>query len=127
MRHERSLRATAMRILARPASMLVAAVILAPGFCLVPSPVSGEDSEPRPADATIVVSADPVSEAEERAPTSFVDVIDMSQYEGQFETATSVLAQAVGVQVRRFGGLGAFSTLSIRGSNPNQVRFYLDG
>jgi len=77
--------------------------------------------------ATIVVSAEPMSEAEERAPTSFVDVIDTSEFEGEFETLTGALAQAVGVQVRRFGGLGAFTTLSIRGSNPSQVRFYLDG
>jgi iron complex outermembrane receptor protein len=37
-----------------------------------------------------------------------------------------VLAANVGVQVRRFGGLGAFSTVSIRGSTPNQVDVYLD-
>lgn len=93
----------------------------------LPRRAAAADDAPASPDATIVVSAEPVSEAEEKAPTSFVEVIDMSTYEGQLETATSVLAQAVGVQVRRFGGLAGFSTLSIRGSNPNQVRFYLDG
>jgi iron complex outermembrane recepter protein len=92
---------------------------------LAPAVVHGEPEE-EPA-ATIVIQADALDEAEERAPTSFVTVIDTSRYENQFETATTVLSQAVGVQVRRFGGLGAFSTLSIRGSNANQVRFFLDG
>jgi len=99
-------------------------LILALTLALPPAIARAQEDEPA---ATIVVEAEPMSEAEERAPTGFVTVIDTSRYEGQFETATSVLAQAVGVQVRRFGGLGAFSTLSIRGSNANQVRFYLDG
>ena len=33
----------------------------------------------------------------------------------------------VGVQVRRFGGLGDFSTVSIRGSSPGQVGVFFDG
>src|SRR5262249_427155 len=36
-------------------------------------------------------------------------------------------AESVGVQVRRFGGLGDFSTVSIRGSAAGQVQIYLDG
>ncbi|MEW6755775.1 MAG: TonB-dependent receptor [Candidatus Latescibacterota bacterium] len=38
-----------------------------------------------------------------------------------------LLEQAVGVQVRRRGGEGSFSTLSIRGSTAEQVLVYLDG
>jgi hypothetical protein len=125
MRHERRCKPATRVLPIRLRLLLMSSLILCPLSCL-PTPDSSSAAEPAP-DATIVVSAEPVSEAEKRAPTSFVDVIDTSQYEGQFETATSVLAQAVGVQVRRFGGLGGFSTLSIRGSNPNQVRFYLDG
>ena len=37
-----------------------------------------------------------------------------------------LLGQSAGIHVRRFGGLGAFSTISIRGSDSNQVQFYLD-
>lgn len=77
--------------------------------------------------ATIVVTAEPIAEAERQAPTSFVTVIDTSRASEESETAAEALAQTAGVQVRRFGGLGAFSTISIRGSTSNQVRFYLDG
>jgi iron complex outermembrane receptor protein len=38
-----------------------------------------------------------------------------------------LLAGAVGVQVRRYGGLGSFSTASIRGSTAEQVQIFLDG
>ena len=39
----------------------------------------------------------------------------------------ALLDQAVGVSVRRQGGLGSFSTVSIRGSTAEQVQVYLDG
>lgn len=42
-------------------------------------------------------------------------------------TVSEILSQAVGVNVRQFGGLGAYSAVSVRGSNANQVAFYLDG
>jgi hypothetical protein len=42
-------------------------------------------------------------------------------------TATDVLSQAVGVHVRQFGGLNAYSGLSVRGSDATQVAVYLDG
>jgi outer membrane receptor protein involved in Fe transport len=92
---------------------------------LVPIPYAGAGAE-EPL-ATIEVTAEPLSEAEERAPTSFVTVIDVEQHREQIETVGDALAETVGVQVRRFGGLGAFSTVSIRGSSPNQVQIFLDG
>ena len=38
-----------------------------------------------------------------------------------------LLDQAVGIEVRRHGGMGSFSTVSIRGSTSEQVQIYLDG
>lgn len=38
-----------------------------------------------------------------------------------------ILEQANGVDIRRYGGLGAFSSLSIRGSTSEQVLVFLDG
>lgn len=75
----------------------------------------------------IEVTADRVSEAERRAPTTFVSEIDVGSREQALDTAADALAEAAGVQVQRFGGLGAFSTISIRGSTPGQVPVYLDG
>ncbi len=99
----------------------VAAVGLAISAALV---VGAAAEEPL---ATVVVTAPPISEAERRAPTSFVSIIDTEPHAEQVETAADALGEVAGVQVRRFGGLGAFSTVSIRGSEPNQVQVYLDG
>jgi len=59
--------------------------------------------------------------------TAFATVVDTSEKTSEVDTVSDVLSESVGVQVRRFGGLGAFSTLSIRGSAANQVQIYLDG
>jgi vitamin B12 transporter len=75
----------------------------------------------------VVVTAPRVTEPEALAPTSFATVIDAAQHAEQVETVADALAESVGVTVRRFGGLGAFSTVSIRGSSANQVQVYLDG
>ena len=77
--------------------------------------------------ATVVVTGEPLSATQARAPTSFATVIDTAAHSDRMDTAADALAESVGVHVRRFGGLGAFSTISIRGSSPNQVQFYLDG
>jgi outer membrane receptor protein involved in Fe transport len=67
------------------------------------------------------------SEAEQRAPTAFVSEVDTTQRDPAIETTADVLQEVVGVQVQHFGGLGAFSTISIRGSQANQVPIFLDG
>ena len=59
--------------------------------------------------------------------TASATVIDTSDAPTRVQTLTEVLSQAPGVQVRRFGGLGEFSTVSVRGFSPGQVRVYLDG
>jgi iron complex outermembrane receptor protein len=73
------------------------------------------------------VAADRVSEAEQRAPTAFSSVIDVPSRDVPIETTADVLSESVGVHVQRYGGLGAFSTISIRGSTAAQVPVYLDG
>ncbi len=89
-------------------------------MCMV---ANAEDVEVAP----VVVTAPRVTENEALAPTSFATVIDAAPHAEQVETVADALADSVGVTVRRFGGLGAFSTVSIRGSSANQVQVYLDG
>ncbi len=76
----------------------------------------------------VVVTA-PASRAERPAgdPTAFGSVIDTRAAPTEVTSLPEALGEAVGVQVRRFGGLGEFSTLSIRGSSAGQVQVYLDG
>ena len=57
-----------------------------------------------------------------RETSTFATTIDTSEATAKVQSVADVLGESVGVQVRRFGGLGAFSTVSIRGSTPNQAR-----
>jgi outer membrane cobalamin receptor len=61
-----------------------------------------------------------------RETSTFATVVDTSEATSRVDSVADVLSESVGVQVRRFGGLGAFSTVSIRGSTPSQVEVYLD-
>ena len=59
--------------------------------------------------------------------STFATVVDVRESTARIDSLADVLSENVGVQVRRFGGLGAFSTVSIRGSTPSQVDVYLNG
>ncbi len=93
--------ASAVRAEERPAQPLDEIVVTAP---------EARDALPPPAD-----------------PTAFATVIDARTAPTQVETLADALSDAVGVQVRRFGGLGDFATVSVRGFSPRQVQVYLDG
>jgi iron complex outermembrane receptor protein len=69
----------------------------------------------------------PVSEARRRSPTGFIAELRPGSSGRAFESLADVLEEAAGVRVVQYGGLGAFSTVSLRGANPNQVTVYLDG
>lgn len=56
-----------------------------------------------------------------------VRVIPSETFEGQVSTLSEVLSRSSGVQIRTLGGLGGFSTVSIRGTTSEQVKVYLDG
>lgn len=77
---------------------------------------------------TIQIIADEVNEVEKilRSP-AFIDIVPTQDAYQRFESVSEVLSERVGVQTKRFGGMGSYSTISIRGSNPNQVVIYLDG
>ena len=65
--------------------------------------------------------------AEGNAPTAgFVEVIKVDGG-GSGADLPGVLDRALGLQVRRYGGLGSSASVSIRGSTAEQVLVYLDG
>ncbi len=68
-----------------------------------------------------------LSEARLRLPTAFVAELSTGASNRALETLSEVLGQAAGVHVQQYGGLGAFSTVSLRGAPPGQVSVYLDG
>ncbi len=59
--------------------------------------------------------------------TGFVTVIKREEFEGKMEDLAEVLQNEAGVQVRQAGGLGSFSTVSLRGSSSDQVMVFMDG
>jgi vitamin B12 transporter len=60
-------------------------------------------------------------------PTSFTTVIETERFEGERNEVEELLDRTPGVQVRRFGGPGQLSEISIRGSTGSQVVVLLDG
>ena len=101
-------------------------------LCLAVLPHSG--AAQTPTSATTPAQLPPVevrgqrlgAEQVVRETSTFATVVDTSTATARVSSVADVLSESVGVQVRRFGGLGAFSTVSIRGSTPNQVEVYLD-
>lgn len=57
----------------------------------------------------------------------FFSVVDRNEFSGKAETVASIIEKETGVQVRESGGIGSFSTISIRGFSADQVTVYLDG
>ena len=71
--------------------------------------------------------APPPEETRLKDRTAAVTVITAGSFREKASSVPEVLEQSVGLTVRRFGGLGAFSTASIRGSSAQQVAVLLDG
>jgi iron complex outermembrane receptor protein len=68
------------------------------------------------------------SSAEEslgRAP--FATIVQTAESEGERRTVSEVLARTVGVSARSLGGLGAFSSISVRGADASHTMVSVDG
>ena len=64
---------------------------------------------------------------ESRHTAAFVERLQVDEIRTAGTDLPQILELASGVDVRRYGGLGAFSSLSIRGSTSEQVLVFLDG
>ena len=60
-------------------------------------------------------------------PSSFKTTIEMEERRAEARSVPEIVGDAVGVQVRQFGGLGDPAEISIRGSTSSQVVVLLDG
>ncbi len=54
-------------------------------------------------------------------------VVDRDAFEGRLENVSDCIERAVGVQIRESGGIGSFSSMTLRGAAREQIRVYLDG
>ena len=59
--------------------------------------------------------------------TGFREVLEKEQLQQSGNSLAEVIASESGIQFRQSGGLGSFSTVSLRGSSAEQVNVYLDG
>ena len=66
-------------------------------------------------------------DGESRHTPAYVETIPVEILHAPGADLAQALDAATNVNVRRYGGLGSFSTLSIRGSTAEQVQVYLDG
>ena len=113
----------------RPPPYFVFLVICALGM----SPVFAESDAHTPTLGTVVVTATSeetpfeTGDVETEESTGFVSVIHREDFEGKMEDLADVLQNEAAVEVRQSGGLGSFSTISIRGSSSDQVMVFLDG
>ena len=82
------------------------------------SAIAPSDDSVRSLDATAAAA---------RTRSGFVTVVDAEHAPEEVTDLAEVLAATVGVSVRSLGGLGAFSSVSVRGAAPGQVAVYLDG
>jgi len=74
---------------------------------------------------TVVIKAGRIGST--RDSSAFAESLKVKGEVDRVRSVSDVLSDAVGVQVRRLGGLGSYGAASIRGSTPNQVPVYLDG
>ena len=59
--------------------------------------------------------------------SGFVTVVRLDERAGETATLAEILAETVGVHVRSLGGLGSFSSLSVRGAAPGHTAVIVDG
>ena len=96
---------------------------------LLASPAVADDhTEPAPLTG-IVDTLEVISDRPQRLEVlpTFATVHEIADELGRVLTVTDVIERGAGVHVRRYGGLGAYSTASIRASSPGQVQIYMDG
>jgi iron complex outermembrane receptor protein len=89
-------------------------------------PVVTDEQTPAYELSPVVVRTSRIREARDD-PASFASLIRPAQFASQFRTTEDLLSRQPGVNIKRFGGLGQISTVSIRGSSAEQVLVLLDG
>jgi len=80
---------------------------------------------------TVIVNADAyqyqTGDVSPEETSSFSSIIKKESFEAKSNSISDVVEKESGVQVRQSGGLGSFSSLSLRGASSNQVMVFMDG
>jgi outer membrane cobalamin receptor len=100
------------------------AVCVAAAIAALPCAARAQDTDGNDVYQTVVHGRPPAPTDDG---TALAETIDVSDDTRRLATVSDVLDAAVGVDVRRLGGFGAYGATSIRGSTSGQVPVYLDG
>ena len=102
------------------------AVAAGPSPCPTPCRARRTQCTPVVTLPTVHVDAT-LARARRRAPTAFVTALARRCDRVRSPRSTDALVEAAGVRVTQYGGMGAFSTMSLRGAPPGHVTVLLDG
>ncbi len=83
--------------------------------------------QPTPVFQTVVIAAPPPDAAPRADSIAAASVLFPADSPRAFDDLGDLLVEVPGVVVTRSGGVGDFATVSLRGSNPDEVSFYVDG
>lgn len=96
-----------------------------------PPATRAQDSNPYQMDAVVVTAERPeerrTGDVDTELSPTFNTVIPREQFVTRTTDLGEVLEREAGVAVRRSGGLGGFSEVSLRGASSDQVMVFLDG
>ena len=74
---------------------------------------------------TIIINADAQDDVNAQSP-SFSSIVKKDASSAT-DDVSSMIEKETSVQVKQSGGLGSFSSMSLRGASSNQVMIFLDG
>ncbi len=78
---------------------------------------------------TAIAEATPVvtGEVDEELNTGFSQTLTRAQFDTRITSLADTIAQQSGIQVRKSGGFGSFSSATLRGASSQQVLIFIDG
>ncbi|QTA82613.1 TonB-dependent receptor plug domain-containing protein [Desulfonema limicola] len=79
--------------------------------------IKAEKSMEDPQTGDVDIEASPVN----------ISIIKREDFEGKSDSLIGIIEKETGVQVRQSGGLGSFSSISLRGSASDQIMVFIDG
>ena len=92
-----------------------------------PPPAAVLPSSAAPPAETVVRAAAPPSVLPRADQAATVSVVLPDESPRAYDDLGALLAEVPGVNIVRTGSLGKLTTITLRGSNPDQVRIYVDG
>ena len=96
---------------------------------IVVAPIDVRGKRPRPPGIDDLVGEDARAANAERAldEPAFVTVVNIDDRAGETTSVAEVLARSMGVNVRSMGGMGGFSSISVRGAASGHTTVLVDG